>query len=113
MPITLTETFNEESTAAFDFTFTDEDGDAVTPDTFKWSLTDAYAKNIINTRTNIAETPASTITVLLTGDDFALTANANTDRLLTVEWTFISTLGNGLPMKEEYLFTVSNLKHIS
>jgi len=109
MPITITDTANEKSTFALELAITDENGDPLTPNTLTWTLTN-LAGNVINERAGIEfATPASTVTVVLTGDDLALPERADPLRVVTLEGTYDSDLGNDLPLKEEVQFTIRNL----
>ena len=106
MPITITDTANEKSTFALELAITDENGDPLTPNTLTWTLTN-LAGNVINERAGIEfATPASTVTVVLTGDDLALPERADPLRVVTLEGTYDSDLGNDLPLKEEVQFTI-------
>ncbi|HEY4690298.1 MAG TPA: hypothetical protein VIK33_13365 [Anaerolineae bacterium] len=109
MPITITDTANEKSTFALELAITDENGDPLTPNTLTWTLTD-LAGNVINERAGIEiATPASTVTVVLSGDDLALPERAAPLRVVTLEGTYDSDLGNDLPLKEEVQFPIRNL----
>ena len=105
MPITITDTANEKSTFALELAITDENGDPLTPNTLTWTLTD-LAGNVINERAGIEiATPASTVTVVLSGDDLALPERAAPLRVVTLEGTYDSDL----PLKEEVQFPIRNL----
>ena len=109
MPITITDTANEKSTFALELAITDENGDPLTPNTLTWTLTN-LAGNVINERAGIEiATPASTVTVVLSGDDLALPERAAPLRVVTLEGTYDSDLGNDLPLKEEVQFPIRNL----
>jgi len=109
MPITITDTANEKSTFALELAITDENGDPLTPNTLTWTLTD-LAGNVINERAGIEiATPASTVTVVLSGDDLALPERAAPLRVVTLEGTYDSDLGNDLLLKEEVQFAIRNL----
>jgi len=110
MPTTITATEAvEESTCVIKCVFTDEDGNAVIPATLTWTLTD-ISGNIINSRENVSvAVPASTTYITLTGDDLALTAGRDQDRILLVEGTYDSAYGTGLNIKDSARFTVKNL----
>jgi hypothetical protein len=101
----------EQSTFAIDLSFTDEDDSAVEPDTVLWTLTDEEG-NVINDREDESETPGSTMTVLLSGDDLAFQAGESGDsvwRILTIEATYTSDLGAGLLLKDSLKFPLRNL----
>jgi len=112
MPTTLTTHAVEESTFVVTASFTDENGDAVTPTTLQWTLTDLEG-NIINNRSQVSITPSSTVDIVLSGDDLALEGDSPEMRVLTIEGTYSSTLGTGLPLKESVKFIVDNLVAVS
>lgn len=91
--------------------FTDESDNTVIPLTFTWTLTDKRG-NVINERSAVSVTPASTISFLLKGDDLAVGSNG-TQRVLLLEWTYNSTLGTNLPGKEQVLFRISDLVKVT
>lgn len=86
--------------------FTDESGVAVTPLTFTWTLTDR-AGAVINSRSAVAVTPASTVEFLLTGNDLAIGTSVH--RVLTIAATYDSDLGSSLPLKAQAFFSVESL----
>jgi len=101
----------EESTYVATLTFTDAAGSAVTPTTVKWSLSD-FDGNLINNRATVTATPGTSVDVVLSGDDLALQngeGNKVAWRLLTIQATYTSTEGVGLPLNEEYAFKVRPL----
>lgn len=109
MPTTITTpTATELSTCVIQCDFTDEDGNAVAPETLTWSLMDLNGE-IINEREEVIVTdPASTEFITLTGDDLALDKAADTDRVLLLEGTYDSAYGTGLYLRETARFTISN-----
>lgn len=111
MPTTLETHAKEESTYVITVNFTDEDDEAVVPDTIVWTLTDT-AGTVINSRENVVvAVPDSEIDIVLSGDDLAIQSGEVNQgvRTLTVEATYDSTLGNDLPLKESVRFIVDNL----
>lgn len=108
-------TFNEQSTGVFDCVFTDENGDAVTPDSVKWTITDNN-DNIINEREQVdVVSLGTTITITIFGDDLKLSdyeVGEYADRYIVIEGTYTSDLGAGLPTTEHAFFQVKNLKYI-
>ena len=123
MPTTLTEIAEEESTYLITFAFTDEDGNSVVPAAIVWSLTDDTG-NIINSLTDQIEPNASSVTIVLTGDDLQVTAaetalarvgnRTTVRRHLVVEATYDSvTYGNGLGLNGEAVFELENLKKVA
>jgi len=113
MPVTVATPANEKSTLVITASFTDEAGSAVTPDSIAWTLTNDGGRNIINRREDVSATPASSVNIVLSGDDLALSNDADATRRLTIEATYTSTYGSGLPLKESVSFTVSNINAVT
>ena len=112
MPISITDHATEESTFPIEVSFTDDAGDPVIPNVITWHLTDRDG-TVINSREDVnVAIPAATITVVLQGDDLVLDDSDNNLRILTIEATYNSTLGNDLPFKEEFRFYIDNLVKI-
>ncbi len=123
MAVTTFETvsFPEEGVRGVQVVFKDEDDAAVTPnaDTIKWTLTDnppiGTTATIINSREQVAITSASTITIVLEGDDLAFQASEASqhyaERVLLVEYQYDGTIGNNLDDKAQYQFKIENLKY--
>jgi hypothetical protein len=115
MPTKLSEKAIEESTFAIktDFAVKIDPDDAVgvpfVPNSgLRWSLTDKDG-NVINDRINQVLTPATSVTIVLKGDDLALVAGP-VRRYVIVEGTYDGVLGNDLPFLDEVSFLVQNLK---
>lgn len=103
---------NERGTLKVTISFTDESGDAVTPATVTWSLTDENG-TVINSRSNVSIGSLDTsVTLVLSGADLAL-VNASVDRILTVRITYDSDLGSGLTENEEALFKINPLVNVT
>lgn len=107
----------EESTYIVQCTFTDEDGNAVVPNSINWTLTDDDG-TVINSREQVAVgSPASSIEVVLSGDDLLLSETEETyeaaSRIFTIEATYDSDAGSDLPLKNSCQFVVRNLKYIT
>lgn len=100
----------EQSTYVVTIAFTDEDGNAVAPDTATWTLTDDEG-TVINLRQDVTiSSPSATEEVLLTGDDLAITDTYSPRRIFTIEATYTSgTFGAGLPLTGAAQFTVERL----
>jgi len=114
MPIKATIPAIEQSTYVVTLTFKDEDGNSVSPNSIKWTLTDS-AGNVINSRQDVSISPASSVSIVLRGDDLALQASESDvgQRILTVEATYDSDKGSNLPLKDELSFYVVNLTNVS
>ena len=109
MPTTFTTPIpNEKGTAVLGVAFTDEDDSAVTPSTITWTLTDING-TIINNRDAESITPASSINIVMSGDDLALDAGVGDTRIVTVEWVYTSSYGVGLPGKDQAKFSIKDL----
>lgn len=109
MATQLTSVAIEGSTFVVQVSFTNEDEDAVTPSAITWTLTDGSGA-VVNSRSDVSVvTPASTINIVLSGDDLAVTGYTGQERILTVEATYTSALGSGLPLKAAARFIVEDL----
>jgi hypothetical protein len=105
----LTVAAGENSTYVVRLTFTDEDGAAETPATITWTLTDR-AGTVVNSRLDVAvAAPASTVDIVLSGNDLALAGYSGMRRILTVEATYSSALGASLPLRAECWFHIEPL----
>ena len=109
MPTELTTNGTEEGTYIITASFTDEDDNAVVPNSINWSLYDSTG-NIVNGRNNVpVPVPASTITIVLQGDDLAI-IGTDGRRVLRIDYDYDSAAGSGLPGKKEVEFDVTNLE---
>jgi hypothetical protein len=102
---------NEESNLPITVTVTDSAGVAATPTAFNWSLSTRDG-TIVNSRTNVSETPASTVVVTLAADDLQILDQTNDReyRLFTVE----TDEGDAdIPVKMQLEFWVKNLKVVT
>jgi hypothetical protein len=111
MPTTLTLKANEQSTYAVDATFKDEQGNLVVPNAgLAWTLSDENG-NVANSRSAVAITPASTVTIVLHGADLAIGGSSGlvgARRRLLIAGTYSSTLGSGLEIKDEITFDIND-----
>jgi len=102
----------EESTYIITANFIDENGEAFSPVTLNWSLTDPSG-NIINDREDVVvESPESTEHIVLSGDDLAIGTNYPCWRRFCLSGTYDSTLGNGLPINSVALFQIITLADV-
>lgn len=112
MPTKLKEKAVEGSTYGIkaDFIVKLPEGDTpVAPNApLTWSLTDEDGA-IVNSRDDIPLTPATSVYIVLSGNDLALPDNRPVERFVTVRGTFNSTLGNDLPLVDEVSFQITNL----
>ncbi|MCP4475402.1 MAG: hypothetical protein GY821_12720 [Gammaproteobacteria bacterium] len=123
MAVTTFETapFPEQGGRGVRVVFTDDDGIAVVPNTgtIQWTLTNRptnreVTPTVINSREQVDIASASTIYILLEGDDLAIQTGeeneASVERVLTVEFQYNSTnLGNNVDDKAQYIFKVENM----
>lgn len=108
MATVLTINATEESTYVVTASFVDEDGVAMVPDTLEWILTDTSG-TVINNRDGESVSPSSSVTIVLSGDDLALSDNLAAIRCLTLSGTYTSSLGANLPFTDECQFVVENI----
>lgn len=100
-------TANEKSNKIFTVAFVDENGDATTPDSILWSLVDEDG-NVINSRCDVSVAPASSVDIILQGDDLAMTSDSlNTEsRSLIVKTEYTSSEYGELPLTNSVEFFV-------
>jgi hypothetical protein len=110
MPTTLTTEAVERSTFVIRASFTDETGAAVVPNSgLTWTLSDVRG-NVVNSREDVAITSAATITIVLHGDDLALSdAFRDAGRVLTIRGMYNSSLGASLEIADQATFVITNL----
>jgi hypothetical protein len=107
--ITLTPNAVERSTYPISISFTDENGDPMTPNIgLNWTLTDAEG-SVINSRNAVTITPDETVQIVLSGADLAIPDRGGRRRILTIEGTYDSSLGSGLPIKGQAKFEIEQL----
>ena len=97
MATLLTARAIEGSTYVVTIPFTDEDGDAVTPTAITWTLTDEDGQ-VVNSRHEEVVTPASSIDIVLSGNDLPADGHLVWMLYLLVEALYDSTLGSDLPL---------------
>ena len=61
----------EQSTYVITASFTDETGAAVVPNSVTWTLVNGDGQ-VVNSRSAVSVTPASSVTIVLSGDDLDL-----------------------------------------
>ena len=96
----------EESTYIVTAAFTNEDGEPVIPESVSWTLTDTDGR-VINSREDVSESAASTINIVLTGDDLAISGSYT--RIVTVDAVYSSTYGLNLNLKAAAVFNLEKL----
>lgn len=103
---------NERSAKIIVVPFTDETGAAVTPSSITWTLSDTLG-TIINGREDVSITPASSVTIVLSGDDTALgDAYFGSQRKLTVKAVYDSDAGSDLELNHEETFSIIDLTNV-
>lgn len=101
-------TITEKSTYVITCTFYDETDTKVNA-VATWSLYNALG-DIVNSRSAVSlPVVGGVATIVLTGNDLALTAGESGKRRLLIAATYDSSNGTGLTLKKEYSFTISNL----
>jgi len=113
MATLLSERAQQQSTIIITVSFADENGKAVTPTSVTWSLTDT-SESIINSRDDVSITPATSVDIVLSGDDLTLSATEKIagKRWLIVKAIYNSDYGTGLYMKDSAVFYVDNLRDV-
>ena len=82
---------------------------AMTPNTINWTLTD-LSGTVINSRTKVSVTPASTVYIVLQGDDLALSGTSvSAIREVRVSGSYDSAHGNNLPYNRALRFEILNI----
>lgn len=94
--------------------FKDELGAAMTPNNdLVWSLYKESGRPtslvVVNERYQVSHPPASTITLVLSGDDLMLVPYESKTRFILVECTYDSSLGDNLPYKGVVVFLIADL----
>jgi len=110
--ITLETQAPEEGSYVIALTFKDEAGTALVPATLTWTLTDD-AGTVINSRTAVSTTPAATTNLVLYGNDLTVTDTKKRRRIVTLNGTYNSTYGTGLPLTEEIRFSIRDMKKVT
>jgi len=104
----------EKGTYVVTLNYYDEDGDALTPTTMTWTLSNP-AGETINSRADVSiAVPSTQNNVVLSGLDLAITESASeVMRVFTIKGTYTSSYGVGLPLNDEVGFYITNLKAVS
>lgn len=108
---TLPNIASELSSYIITLSFTDETGNAVTPDSVKWTLTDLDG-NVINNRQDVViSSLSSSVPVVLEGDDLLVGVNYRLEkRMLTIEGTYTSSIHGELPITGAVIFTIDHYR---
>jgi len=112
MPVTISKHATEEGTFPLIVTPTYTSGTVSVgfkPGTAAWTLSDEDG-DVINSRSSVTLTPASSMNIVLQGDDLAITGTVRKIVKLMVEGIYSSdTFGNNLPYTEEATIIIDNL----
>ena len=99
----------EKSTYIVHITFIDADGTLVVPNSVNWDLKNSSGR-IINSRDNVSVTPASTIDIVLSGDDLAIGETGDKVRYLVGRAVYNSVAyGNNLPLRFTAKFVIDEV----
>ena len=93
----------EQSTYVITASFTDETGSAVVPNSVTWTLLNGDGQ-IVNSRSEVSVTPASSIVIVLSGDDLDL--DDGETRKIRIDAVYDSTNGTNLPLKDSETFAI-------
>ena len=104
----------EQGTYIVQVTCLDENNAPVVPNAgLNWTLTDAKG-TVVNSRSGVVLTPASTFNIVLSGEDLAMGGSYfKRARKLLVQGTYDSTLGSNLPFSAEMTFNIANFVGIA
>ena len=117
MAIVINDEYAEEKdTFGITVAFTDGDNSGVTPNAgLNWSLVDGDG-TVINNRTAITISPASSVLIVLSGNDLQFQSDESTavKRHLHIAGTYDSLLfGSGVSLNKEVQFTLHDTSKIS
>jgi len=114
MSTTLSEHAQEQSTYIVSTSFLDSEGAAITPTSVIWTLTDEH-NTIINGRDAVnVPSPTPVVDIVLAGDDLAILEDRPVCvRYLTIEALYDSAHGTDLPIKDQIVFYVDNLRAVT
>jgi len=91
--------------------FKDQDGVTFTPKTLTWTLYDGGG-NVVNSRSAVSVTPASTVSIVLSGDDLVMVNEALDKEVRTVKFngTYDTGAYTDLPFVEPKRFFLVNVE---
>jgi len=113
MATRLTTLANERGAYIIKCDFADEDGNGVTPDSIKWTLTDAKG-NVINSRTSaVCSNPATSVNIELSSNDLAVANRHQTRRKLLIHAVADLQIGNNRDIYDECEFEIANFIALS
>ena len=102
------ESINEGSSAILTIAFTDQDGDAITPDSATFTIYDKFSGT--ERRSGTISSLASSITFVTTDEDNAILNQNNRYEVVAIliEFSYNSRYGKG-----EYFYKVNNLAQVT
>lgn len=110
---TLKPNATEESTYAVVVSFVDDTGAAVTPSAATWTLTDKD-NTVKNSRSAVTISGLDTsVTIVLSGDDLAMSSANDRIRKLLIQATYDSDMGTDLPLNAQATFYIDNLTAVT
>jgi hypothetical protein len=101
----------EKSTFVITVAFTDSNGVAVIPNQVLWTLTNQNG-DLVNSREDVSVTPASTVNIVVSGDDLAMEGYGSR-RILTILAVYDSEYGENLPLRARAVFNIDDLVAVS
>ena len=113
MPTRLTTLANEKGVYVVKVDFADEDGNGVTPDSIKYTLTDVKG-NIINSISSaVCSNPATSVNIELSSNDLAVPNRRQTRRKLLIHAVADLQIGNNRDIYDECEFEIANFIGLS
>jgi len=115
MTTNLTEVASEKGVYIINAAFFDAQDDEVTPKTAAWTLS-ALDGTVINSRTseNIVSLDTD-VDIVLSGNDLAYQTgeSGKVYRILTIQGTYDSDEGSDMPLKDQCVFPIEDLKKVA
>lgn len=109
MPTEITDRYaKEKSVFVITVELLDSDEEPITPNEVSWTLTDIEG-NVMNDRSSVTVTPASSFNIVLSGDDLLCDVDQKglTTRTVTVKAVYDDTEeGNDLPLTDDCTFYI-------
>lgn len=85
------------------------DNPIIPNDNLVWTLTDSEG-NVVNERSLVSiSPPAESVYIVLSGEDLVLNGNYPEKRFVTIEGTYDSVIGIGIPFRVQAVFQIENL----
>jgi hypothetical protein len=106
--IVAVEKARERGSKTFEVSFFDENDEAVTPDSVKWSLLNENHE-VVNGREYVDVTPGETIDISVYGDD--LDSEDGLKREIDILAEIESIYGGTLPQTEKILFDIEEIPY--